>query len=149
MVLSRFICGLFSSCLLQAMIVIKERMSGKKIYRRVLAQCREDCQAQRFNTASAFIGFGGIMGTIGGNRFYVLIFWYLFEQFRPHGGTTHIVNCDFDSPSSQYFLVDAYIYLAPDLFFGATMLTRVPLTFRLNASSVDKKVQRATAAAIG
>ena len=46
-------------------------------------------------------------------------------------------------------LVDVYIYLAPDSFFGATMLMCTQLTFQLDASSVDKKVLRATAAAIG
>ena len=62
------------------------------------------------------------MSTTRGNRLYVLIFGYLFEQFRPHGGTTHIVNCDFNSPNPRYFLVVVYIYLAPDFFFGATMV---------------------------
>ncbi len=96
------------------------------------------------------MAFAGIVGTIGGNRSDVLIFGCLVEQFRQHGGVTHIVSRDFDSPNFQCFLVDAYMYLAPDASFGATMLTRILLafTFQLDASTVDKKVQRASAAAI-
>jgi len=34
-------------------------MDCKEIYRRFSAWCREDCDDPWFNTASAFIGFGG------------------------------------------------------------------------------------------
>ncbi len=59
-----------------------------------------------------------------------------------HGSVARIDGGHLDGPNLRRFLVDPYVYLAPDAAFGVTMLAGAPLTFTLglDAGAVDKQV---------
>ena len=59
--------------------------------------------------------------------------------------------CDLDGPNFQRLFIDAYVNLAPQAAFRATMLAGVPFAFafRLDAGAVDQQVQRPLGAAVG
>mgnify|MGYP006437341851 FL=1 len=88
----------------------------------------------------------GIIGTIGGNWPDALIFGYLVEKFWQHEADTHIFRRDFVGPNFQCILAKAYMYLALESLFGASMLMSIPLafTFRFDTNTVGKRVHWAS-----
>lgn len=75
--------------------------------------------------------------------FYCEVVRALVQEFGQHGSITDVAARDFDGPHLERFLVDAYVYFAPDTAFGTAILARIPLafTFGFDPRAIDEEVQ--------
>lgn len=67
----------------------------------------------------------------------------LVQQRRQHRRVADIAGRDLDGPDLQRFLINPYVYLAPNPAFRAAMLASVPFAFTLgfDACTIDQQVQ--------
>ena len=67
----------------------------------------------------------------------------MVQKFGKHGCITNVTTSDFDRPHFKRLLIDANVYLMPnvalEVFMPACVL--LALIFSLDACAVDKKVQ--------
>jgi len=91
-----------------------------------------------------------VLGPVYSNRSDFLIWGDFIKQLLRHGCVTNIALLDLNRSDLQCFLVDPYMYFAPDAAFGTTLFAGVPfpLALGLDARAIDKEVQRAGSAAI-
>ena len=77
------------------------------------------------------VAFSSVVGPVSRDTADGLVWRDLLEQFWQHGRVPDIAGGDFDGTNFQRFLVDPYVYLAPNPAFRAAMFACVPLAFTL------------------
>jgi len=80
---------------------------------------------------NGFVAFESVVGPICDDTADVLAGQDLVQEIGQYGRITDVAVGNLNCPNLQRFLVDAYMYLAPDASFRVTMLAGVPLTFAL------------------
>lgn len=114
----------------------------------ILARRDDGVSASRRNR---IVAFSGIIGAVSRDATDGLTGRDLVQQFRQHRCITNVAGRYFDRPDLQSFLVDPYVYLAPNAPLGAAVLAGVPFTFAfgLDTCSVNQQLQQVGAAAVG